>query len=144
MIVLFSILTCFWFKLPFTDRYRDIFIRIYPFLMNRILPIISCFWLSHFRYRPNKNLYERKWGEGFLDRFHPYEQRLSWSLPSQWYDPVKVVDSRFVAHLEACYVDKKCGPASYLPIGCCILETVLIDTTVESAHKMRRSKGEER
>jgi hypothetical protein len=39
---------------------------------------------------------------------------------------------------------KGAGLASYLPIGCCILETVLIDTTVESAQKTRGSKGEER
>jgi hypothetical protein len=70
--MLFSILSYFWFKLPFADRYWDIFVRIYPFLMDRILPTVFRFWLFLFRYRPNKNLYEWKWWEGFPDRFRPF------------------------------------------------------------------------
>jgi hypothetical protein len=65
-------LSCFRFKLPFADRYREIFIRIYPFSMDQILPTVFRFWLSRFRYRPNKNLYERKWWESFPDRFKPF------------------------------------------------------------------------
>jgi hypothetical protein len=70
--VIFSILSCFRFKLSFVDRYRDIFVRIYPFSMDWILLTVFRFRLSHFRYRANKNLYQWKWWEGFPDHFYPY------------------------------------------------------------------------